>query len=122
MQSMYKKDPLGNDIPSTEAASSQRGSVITPEMANITSRCPLVPPPRLSGAEIPAAQKGPDQPFPPSLLWPHLPSPSKNSPESPQQLEGKVPAAKTGTSSRMPDSILGQARCEAAPGKHQGLG
>lgn len=43
MQSMYKKDPLGNDIPSTEAASSQRGSIITPEMANVTSRCPLVP-------------------------------------------------------------------------------
>lgn len=40
---MYKKDPLGNDIPSTEAASSQQGSIITPEMANVTSRCPLVP-------------------------------------------------------------------------------
>lgn len=40
---MYKKDPLGNDIPSTEVASSQRGSIITPEMANVTSRCPLVP-------------------------------------------------------------------------------
>lgn len=67
---------LGNHILSTEAASSQGESNITPEVANATFHCSQSPPPPSKalwdGDTISPGEAG--QPFPPRLLWPHLPS------------------------------------------------
>lgn len=72
---MRKKDHLGNNIPSTEAASSQqRSTPTTPEMLPPCPPSPL----RLSGVEVPAVQLLLTQP----ALATHLPFPSKNSLES----------------------------------------